>query len=156
MRCIIKLLTTCWPILSPWVLSLSHSCPWALWVKSSKFIYWACCPRVWHIPLDISGQLSWLWSLTAPCAPVWWQSMGNWKILGSGWALLSDRRNISMLPTFSYWIPNSVLYRLVRRREWTLFQPNKGTWLNWVTHGAVAPYSYKSILCKLTITTTLN
>lgn len=75
--CMMQLLTTYWPVLSPWVLSLSHN--WCLWVKSSKFIYWACCPMIWNIPLVSSGQLSWLWSLTASCAPAPWQSMGNWN-----------------------------------------------------------------------------
>jgi len=37
--------------------------------KSPQFIWWAWCCTVWNILWASLGQLSWLCSLPAPCAP---------------------------------------------------------------------------------------
>lgn len=46
-----------------------------------------------------SGQLSWTCSIPASCALTCWQSVGKWKVLDSGQALLNSSPNIPMLAT---------------------------------------------------------
>lgn len=46
-----------------------------------------------------SGQLSWMCSIPASCALPCWQSMGKWKVLNLGQALLSNNPNIPVLST---------------------------------------------------------
>lgn len=55
--------------------------------------------------------------LPACCAPARWQSMGQGEVLVSGWALLSNNQNITVLSAVSLsYIQSMALYHLPRRK----------------------------------------
>lgn len=67
-----------------------------------------------------------LCSLTTSCVLAHWQREGNGELLGLGWALLRNNKNIGVLSKlFSYWNQNTALYCLVGGKL-TLSQPKVG------------------------------